>query len=405
MTSVRNTLTAVTLLASAGFLGACNSPVNEEGSTVPGRCQSEAPLVEPAKTDILFVIDNSGSMAEEQEAVAVELPYFVEELRKGAGQSHDFQVGVITTSIYQLAQFGNSQDYREFPEESGKLRPVPASEDGSDPGGERILRADDAAMVDKFRRLVRQGTTGSGQETPFEAVRLAVASELATRPLAEGGNGGFLRDGARLLVVIVSDEDDCSELTRPPQVHVGIDKTVDYCADQADKLAPVSAYAEVFRNLRHADGSLREVLWAAIAPVGRSDKSVGATVVDGQLRNVDCPTSIQPGARHKEMASLFDIQLRNLESICQPSYHDVLLDIARAATIRQSLEVHNVPDERLLKVEITRAGGEVDVCTLANGGIRYEPPADTSPALVVFESGCVRRYDDQKVALKMICAG
>ncbi len=400
MNLVRNTLRAIALVASAGVYQACISPVDQDGSTVPGQCTQEAPLIEPAKTDILFVIDNSRSMAEEQEAVAVELPEFVAELKRGAGQSHDFQVGVVTTSVYQKARYENGDEtYNEYDNQAGRLRSVPATEDGSDSGGERILKSEQPGMVDKFRRLVRQGTNGSGQETPFEAVRLAVATELVAQPLETGGNEGFLRDGARLLVVVVSDEDDCSESVRPPQVHVGTDEAVDYCGDQSEDLLPVETYADIFKNLRHSDGSLREVLWAAIAPVSQADKTAQGEVVEGKLRNVDCPTSVQPGHRQRAMAELFDQSLANLASICQPTYRETLLDIARAATVRQSIEVRNVPDPRLLKVELTRANGTVQACTVANGGIRWEP------GQVLFDAGCVRRYDDTAVNLEMLCAG
>src|SRR3712207_5355185 len=94
---------AAVLTTSCGGWG---SPVDAPGSTVPGQCQTAAPSVEPQRTDILFVIDNSGSMAEEQQGIATELPAFIEELRKGAGVVQDFQVGVVTTSVYQNAQAG-----------------------------------------------------------------------------------------------------------------------------------------------------------------------------------------------------------------------------------------------------------------------------------------------------------
>src|SRR5437868_5570818 len=80
---------------------ACHSPVDDPGGTVPGACQSNQPLLEPQKLDILFVIDNSNSMQEEQEGVARELTAFIDEVRKGGGVSQDFHVGVVTTSVYQ----------------------------------------------------------------------------------------------------------------------------------------------------------------------------------------------------------------------------------------------------------------------------------------------------------------
>jgi hypothetical protein len=384
----------------------CLSPVDQPGSTVPGRCVAEAPLIEPQETDILFVIDNSGSMAEEQANLALELPAFIEELKTGGGAAHDFQVGVITTSIYQNAQLQSGQViYQEYPEESGKLRPVP--DEAGAATQEKVISSSDPALVAKFARLVQQGIVGSGQETPFEAVRLAV-TDLAQVPTSEGGNQGFLRDGARLLVVVVSDEDDCSERARrPPQVTVGQQQGRDYCREQQDKLTPVAEYYDLFKGLTDSGGALKQVLWAAIAPVSRTTKEA-QSIIDqsGVLRNADCPTSVQPGFRQREMASLFDPSLANLDSICNESYRQSLLAIAQIANVNQTLEVRNVPDPRLLQVAITRADGQVQVplCTVANGGVRYEPGEGERPGRIHFEGTCLRKPNDVSVEVRMLCA-
>ncbi len=380
------------MVATGGL--SCTSPVDAPGSKVPGSCQAEAPLVGAQKTDILFVIDNSGSMAEEQDGLARELPAFIEELEKGGGTAHDFQVGVITTAVYQNARIRDRLDYREYKTQAGRLQPVSA---------ERVLRSTDPELVQKFAQLVKQGTDGSGQETPFEAVRLAV-TELAAVPQEEGGNAGFLRDGARLLVVVVSDEDDCSEMSRPPVVEVGTQSGRDYCSEQSASLGPVQAYADVFKGLKDGTGAHREVLWAAIAPVSVNTKQAQSVEVDGVIRNLDCPTSYQPGYRQREMALQFDTSLGNLDSICRASYRDTLLAIAQLANSAQTLEVDNVPDPRLLKVEVTRADGEVQACTLANGGITFEEGTDVHPSRVLFTESCPRRATDVGVSLKMLCA-
>lgn len=394
MGELRGWMSGVVAAAGVLALAGCASPVDQAGSTVPPSCQMEAPLAVAQKTDVLFVIDNSGSMAEEQEGVAQELPAFVEELKKGAGNGHDFQVGVITTAVYQHAQVNGQISFVEYPDQAGRLRSV---------GSEKILKGDDPELVSKFAQLIKQGTSGSGQETPFEAVRRAVATDLANTH-----NEGFLRDGARLLVVIVTDEEDCSEMVdegNRPQVIVGTEAGRDYCSEQAALLAKPQAYADVFNNLRDSTGALRQVLWAAIAPVSTVDKSAQAIVDNNVVRNVDCPTSFGPGYRHREMALLFNESLENLASICSANYRESLLAISRIANSAQRIEVQNVPDPRLLKVEITRSNDEVEVCTLSNGGITYDPPIDNGPGHVYFTDKCPRRYDDKAIDLKMICAG
>src|SRR5918996_478615 len=324
---------------------ACRSPVEGDGSTVPGRCTLDG-LDAVQKTDILFVIDNSNSMSEEQAGIASEIPAFVDELKKVPGVQHDFRVGVITTAVYLNNAINSTLTY--FPAESGILQPVPQT-------SERVIESLDPALVDKIARLVGGlGTSGSGQETPFEAVRLAVTPPLSTTMLGEGGNEGFLRDGALLLVIVVSDEDDCSEMSRPPVVSVGGDRTRDYCREQSAQLTPVDTYYGIFQGLTDSTGGPKKVAWAAIAPVSTVDKRAESVLINGQIQNVDCPTSVQPGFRQREMTLKFDPTLANLDSICKTSYRQSLLQIAQIANLAQVLEVPNVPEPALLRVDITR---------------------------------------------------
>ena len=395
------------LLLSALWGAACKSPVDDPGSTLPGQCESEAPVVAPQKTDILFVIDNSSSMAEEQQGIAQELPAFVEALKAGSGLAQDFRVGVITTSVYRRIFFQGQDQVRYYEGESGRLQAVPDT--GGRPTDERFIEGTDPFLVEKFRRLVARGTEGSGQETPFEAVRLAVSEPLATTPISQGGNGGFLRDGARLLVVLVTDEEDCSSTERPPPVILTGNTMVDHCTEQGDKLTSVDEYFSIFQGLYDAKGASREVLWATIGPVALTDKRAGLiqdVTSDGTfVRNVDCPTSYGPGIRQRAMAEKFDRDIQNLDSICKAGYRDTLLAIAELATVAQSIDVVNLPDARLAQVELTRANGAVDRCSVAAGDLRYAPSGEERSARLYFLGTCLRRADDQKVQVKVVCAG
>ncbi len=237
---------------------------------------------------------------------------------------------------------------------------------------------------------------------------------LATSPpVIDAENRGFLRDGARLVVVVVTDEDDCSEmvtftadggLVAPPQVYVSTSTTEDFCTQQSSKLATIDQYYDLYNALTDGAGSKRDVVWAAIAPVGRANKVAMQAPDAGVVRNVDCPTSQGVGYRHREMAVKFNGQLANLDSICNPSYRGTLVNIAALANITSSLAVKGMPDPRLVTVEITRADQTVDYCTVDNGGIRYEP-SDTADGRIYFNGSCPRLPGDLKVELKLLCAG
>ncbi len=401
-------IAVLTLVASCeGCFGCKTSPVDDSNLALTRACEQKPPLIAPPKLDILFVIDNSNSMQEEQEGVARELTAFVDELKRGGGVPSDFNVGVITTSVYLHGKVGGAEPFLiDYPQQAGRLRPVPVDGDLDNPEGDRLLSGDDPELISRFDRLVRQGTSGSGQETPFEAVRLALLTELIDTPMSEGGNQGFLRDGARLLIVVLTDEDDCSETARPPVVQVTDNTAVADCTERENELTTVSEYhRQLTQDLKDSNGTAKEVIWTAIAPVSINNKSAQAIVDGAQVRNVDCPTSNQAGYRLRAMAERFDNTLINLDSICRTSYRDTLINIAQLAGVVQSLDIENVPDPGLLQFVITRADGKRETCTIANDGlVNFSRSEDGASAKVQFGNQCRRRADDVSLTLKILCA-
>ncbi len=396
--------------AALGLQG-CQSPASQSGTGVPSQCEQQAPAIQAVKTDILFVVDNSGSMAANQKRVATDLPVFVAELQKSGGVTNNFRVGLTTTSVYSAFQSFNSIDYFYYPQ-GGWLVRLPLVDGGV--GTERYLDDTDPQLVPRFAlAMTAVGIDGSGQETPFEATRIALLDAVAPPEPADGGpaNAGFLRDGARLMVVAVSDEDDCSETDRPPQVHYTDADGENFCINQAALLTPVGDYFTFLQNLSDGQGRSRDVVWGALAPVSLADKSVEAVPCPDQdagfaLCNADCPTSNAPGTRLREMAVLFDLGLNNLYSICADSYHDQLLALADIAAVPQTLDLDmNVPDARLLQVTIIRSDGSKQICTVANGGLLYEPAPDAGFPRIQFQGDCVRRQTDSSVTVRMFCAG
>ncbi len=404
-------LVVLAMVASCqGCLGCKTSPLDAPDTTLPRTCNAEQPLISPSKLDILFVIDNSNSMQEEQDAVSRELTAFIDEIKHAGGVRQDFNVGVVTTSVYQHTLQNGVSWMRDFPTQSGHLRAVPTVlADGGlnlEAGTERVLSGEDPELVGKFAKLVRQGTFGSGQETPFEAVRLALLTDLNRVPVANGGNYGFLRDGARLLIVVLTDEDDCSETARPSSVVISDNPSVSDCNVHANSLGTVDSYYQLFTTgLKNDDGSPKEIIWTAIAPVARNTKGA-MEVLDGvQVRNIDCPTSNAAGFRHRQMAEHFDPSLINLDSICRDSFRETLVTIAGLASVSQTVEITNVPAPEMVQVQISRKDSSVQACTEGNNGIKVIAPSAAGVSTKVrFQNQCLRRADDTALAVKLLCA-
>jgi len=164
-----------------------------------------------SKVDLLFVVDDSASMSEEQEALRDGFADFVEGL---SSSRVDFHLGVISTSMND-------------PERAGHLLGSPA-----------YLTADDD-YVTLFKERVILGTSGSDKEKGLEAALTAMSpANLA------GANEGFLRRDAYLLTVFVTDEEDCSDFGALDAFDS------DACYEQSEDLVPIEQVLVDFQSLK-----------------------------------------------------------------------------------------------------------------------------------------------------------
>ncbi|MBX3016504.1 MAG: VWA domain-containing protein [Bdellovibrionaceae bacterium] len=139
--------------------------------------------VNPGATDLLFVIDDSGSMYSHQQSLAKFAEQFVNSFINNPAL--DLQVGVITTTFMQ--------PHRGNLVKAGTHTFV-------------NRQTPDAAAV--LKQLILVGTYGAGDEKPFASLVEAVS--VAKR---EGPNAGFFRPGAALKVVLFTDAEDQSQET------------------------------------------------------------------------------------------------------------------------------------------------------------------------------------------------
>ncbi|MCH1572231.1 MAG: hypothetical protein L7S64_12870 [Longimicrobiales bacterium] len=210
----------------------------------------DPPLGSATQVDLLFVVDNSSSMATEQRGLVQSAPGLVERLLD-AGL--DVRVGITTTDMGHRAcpAFGSNDTTPEYgalravscterPEEfewphssptinainsacyfncaellGGNWSIAPTAVDGSDdlvarPWLEMWADGTSNIVGDSWANALRcalpQGIDGCGFEEPLEAMHAAVLGSADP----QHSNFGFLRDEALLAVVILTDEVDCS---------------------------------------------------------------------------------------------------------------------------------------------------------------------------------------------------
>ena len=243
-----------------------------------------------AQIDFLIVMDTSNSMEEEQMALARQLHRFVDVLKTGVidgGQRaepiEDIHVGVITpdlgTGRYAVPTCSTDGDDALLQRTSG----APTSECagfGIDPDLPPFLSfspedadADVTQFTSDWACLVSAGTGGCGFEQPLESAlkaltpaRSALRFRGDTLGHGDGQNSEFLRDGSLLVVLVVTDEDDCS----PLDPAVFDPESSDYpgdlnlrCHDYPDAVQPVSRYVSGLLQLRSAE----DLIFAVVAGV------------------------------------------------------------------------------------------------------------------------------------------
>lgn len=153
-------------------------------------------------TDALFVVDNSGSMSEEQAEMASKFPSFLNML-----SNVDYRLGVITTDVSVTGGgpsanngFGALQDGKLIPFQSGVKfldRSTPANTAQS--LFQNTVRRNETLVCE--RNNYNRNFCPSGDERGLLAAAMAI----------ERNEGSFIRPTGHLAIVILSDEDEGSD--------------------------------------------------------------------------------------------------------------------------------------------------------------------------------------------------
>ncbi|WP_437739456.1 hypothetical protein WMF39_27415 [Sorangium sp. So ce1504] len=258
-------------VGGSGGSGGSDATVGSGGDSSTGAGGWVPPQFTPDKVDLLFVVDNSGSMADKQELMRLVLADFVDGMtnplcvdptgaappvQPPSGLSacpagtlrvrtpvQDMHIGVISSSLgghgssaCQAATSASNVDMARLLARSNETseNDLPTYQDKGflvwDPTGSHVPAGDSdpVALAEKLSDIVQGvGQAGCGFEAPLESFyRFLVDPEpyetISVSPTTEnivlGGldtkllaqRKAFLRPDSLLLIVMLSDENDCS---------------------------------------------------------------------------------------------------------------------------------------------------------------------------------------------------
>lgn len=149
-----------------------------------------------SSVDVLFVVDNSPSMTEEQVGIGSKIGGFMDKIK-----DLNWQIAVTTTDPNgnTIAADGSIRSWGD-----GQFRPF-----DSDSGSQYILKSSEVSLSSaqsKLANAIKVGIKGTGLERGINAAYRAVQRSS----VASYYQNGFFRNGASLAVIAISDEDECS---------------------------------------------------------------------------------------------------------------------------------------------------------------------------------------------------
>lgn len=212
--------TATMMVSLVTLLTACDKGGSSFSVLSNSSQFQQASTFMPRKLDVLFVVDNSGSMSSSQSNLASNFPSFINYFKN---KGYDFKIAVTTTDAFYGEQFiSDGCSLCNVNQTRFRSGSAPAT---------YVVDNTTANLESVFSLNVQVGIGGSGDERAFSSMKAALGSPL---------NVGFHRADAFLSVIIVSDEEDFS--------HDDINLNESYAQPTLHSVASYKTFLETFTN-------------------------------------------------------------------------------------------------------------------------------------------------------------
>jgi hypothetical protein len=204
--------------------------------------------------DILWVVDSSGSMGPHQAQLAANFSTFINYLLS-ADPPIDFHIGVVTTDVDDTNEQGRLHGWNLPGVAQGNFIACDQNHNcnTAPSGGDPSL-----SVAQAFSQMSQVGILGSSVERGLYATYLAL--NRSDNMDVNGDGSGFIRSGAALYVVAVSDEDDSSCSPTVGSAAPGDSCRCDpgcHCADDPDLVYGTAAFysnfLQTYKGYGHSD--------------------------------------------------------------------------------------------------------------------------------------------------------
>ena len=186
------------------------------------------------KVDFLFIVDNSISMEDQQQALITSFPGFIDAIQQTITAESDYHIMVGDTDAWGRCDTANGWNgidpdhsscnnyietttFEECDRTLGAGVVHPAGEHASNQpctiyGGNRYTIEGEPDLATTFDCMARVGVAGLSSERPMDSLVATVSGALND---AGGCNEGFLREDAILVVTFISDDPNYEDAGTP----------------------------------------------------------------------------------------------------------------------------------------------------------------------------------------------
>ena len=250
------------------------------------------------KVDILFVVDNSGSMGDNQQNLVNNFGKFADSIKTTLGQDIDYHVGVVTSDAYS----GNDPSCQSVGALVTQTGGAEASGRVCGPFKQGRFLSKDDPLTTSFQCIAQVGSSGAASEDVIGAAAAALAPALNA---AGGCNAGFVRPDSLLVLVLVTDEDTVTGEEQVKQL-----------------FAELGSAVGVGSGPENLPKVWKEKI--AVQSGHPSDATVVVTLAKGVPGNV-CAADEQGSDGKTLMAFTSQYTYNFIGDICAPDYGDVLV--------------------------------------------------------------------------------
>jgi len=199
-----------------------SSPVDAGFGFVP-----EPPRVN-TNVDILFMIDDSSSMTAMQQKLLAQLPTFMQTLQALPMGLPSVHISVVSSDMGAYSDQGTAIGCSQMNGDDGLFQILPRGTcatnnfkiatdtyitDNASGTESNFTLADPTGLATVFQCFALLGSTGCGFEHQLASIDHALGSDnydAMGNPQPPASNAGFVRDGAYLAIIMLTNEDDCS---------------------------------------------------------------------------------------------------------------------------------------------------------------------------------------------------